>query len=157
MFFVSVNFAFALPSGDVRGDEKVFPAGLCQSGGNYVLLKNYLGQTLVIADCHNPPVYTWLSYFGSNFDLYVDKLFTYIEVASLPVYSPDDWLDTSEITLRNPGWKPPIITMPVGSFDDLVANTGTLFSDLWAMVVVGFGVPISFYIIPRIIALVPKK
>lgn len=49
-----------------------------------------------------------------------------------------------------------IITLPVGADADLLANAGTLFTDLWVLIAIAIGIPLAFYVIRRVIALVPK-
>lgn len=48
-----------------------------------------------------------------------------------------------------------IITLGVASGTDMVASIGTLFSDLWLILALVIGIPLAFYIIQRIIKLVP--
>jgi hypothetical protein len=49
-----------------------------------------------------------------------------------------------------------IVTLPTASSTDLLANVGVLFTDLWVMIALAVGIPLAFYIIKRVIALVPK-
>ena len=49
-----------------------------------------------------------------------------------------------------------IITMPLEASTDLLANVGVLFSDLWIVIALAIGIPLAFYVIRRVIALVPK-
>jgi hypothetical protein len=49
-----------------------------------------------------------------------------------------------------------IITLPAGVQTDMLANVGTLFTDLWLLLAVAIGVPLAFYVIRKVIALVPK-
>lgn len=49
-----------------------------------------------------------------------------------------------------------ILTIPTASTTDMLAATGVLFSDLWLITAFAAGVPLAFYIIRRVIALVPK-
>ena len=44
----------------------------------------------------------------------------------------------------------------VGSVGDLTAYVGTLFNDAWPIIVLAVGIPLAFYIIKRVIGLVPK-
>jgi hypothetical protein len=48
------------------------------------------------------------------------------------------------------------ITIPTASSSDLFASLGTLTTDLWVLIAVALGVPLAFYIIRRVIALMPK-
>lgn len=49
-----------------------------------------------------------------------------------------------------------IITLPSASSTELTAQIGTLFTDLWVMIALAIGVPLAFYVIRKVIALVPK-
>lgn len=49
-----------------------------------------------------------------------------------------------------------LIALPAGATADMVANVGTLFSDLWLLIVAVVGIPFAFYIVRKVIALVPK-
>lgn len=49
-----------------------------------------------------------------------------------------------------------IITLPGSAVSDLMANVGVLFSDLWILLALAVGVPLGFYIIRKVISLVPK-
>jgi hypothetical protein len=44
----------------------------------------------------------------------------------------------------------------LGSTTDMTAFAGTFMTDLWPVVALAVGVPLSFYIIKKVIALVPK-
>jgi len=46
--------------------------------------------------------------------------------------------------------------MPLGAVDELLASAGTLFTDLWVVITLAIGIPLAFYVIRRVIALVPK-
>jgi hypothetical protein len=49
-----------------------------------------------------------------------------------------------------------IITLPGSAGTDMLANVGVLFTDLWVLIALAVGIPLAFYIIKRVIALVPK-
>jgi len=49
-----------------------------------------------------------------------------------------------------------LFTLPANATTDMVANVGTLFSDLWLLIVAVVGIPFGFYIIRKVIALIPK-
>jgi hypothetical protein len=51
---------------------------------------------------------------------------------------------------------PAVITIPTSTPTDMLAYAGTLFSDLYLVVVLAVGIPLAFYVIRRVIALVPK-
>jgi len=46
--------------------------------------------------------------------------------------------------------------LTIGSTADLTAYIGTLFSDVWPILALAVGIPLAFYIIRRVIGLVPK-
>ncbi len=48
-----------------------------------------------------------------------------------------------------------ILTIGSASSTDLLAGAGTLFTDLWPILLVVIGIPLAFYIIQRVIKLVP--
>jgi divalent metal cation (Fe/Co/Zn/Cd) transporter len=48
------------------------------------------------------------------------------------------------------------ITIPTASSTDLFASVGVFVGDLWPLLAVAMGVPLAFYIIKQVIALVPK-
>ncbi len=48
------------------------------------------------------------------------------------------------------------ITIPTSAPTDLFAAVGTLTTDLWVVIAVAIGVPLAFYIIKRVIGLMPK-
>lgn len=49
-----------------------------------------------------------------------------------------------------------ILTVPETVSGDLLASVGTLFTDLWTVIALAVGIPLAFYIIKKVIALVPK-
>ena len=49
-----------------------------------------------------------------------------------------------------------IITVPLTALADILEASGVLFTDLWVLIALAVGVPLAFYVIRRIIALVPK-
>lgn len=63
----------------------------------------------------------------------------------------------SSIIIRPAGWIPPILSMPETASSDLLANVGGLFTDFWPIIAMMFGIPLAFYIIPRVIELVVVK
>lgn len=46
--------------------------------------------------------------------------------------------------------------LTVGSTTDMTAFAGQFLTDLWPVVALAVGIPLSFYIIKKVIALVPK-
>jgi hypothetical protein len=49
------------------------------------------------------------------------------------------------------------ITLPSTAPTDVFAAVGTLTTDLWVLLAIAMGVPLAFYIIKQVIALVPKS
>jgi hypothetical protein len=43
------------------------------------------------------------------------------------------------------------------SSTELLAFAGGLFSDLWVLIAIAIGVPLAFYIIKKVIGLIPKR
>ena len=50
----------------------------------------------------------------------------------------------------------PIITLPTTAVADLTGNASQIMSDLWVLVAVAIGIPMGFYILRKVIALIPK-
>ncbi len=46
-----------------------------------------------------------------------------------------------------------IITLTSDNITSMLANVGTLFTDLWLLIAVAIGIPLAFYVIRRAIAL----
>lgn len=49
-----------------------------------------------------------------------------------------------------------IITLPATLLADVLEATGVLFTDLWLLIAIAVGIPLAFYVIRRVVALVPK-
>jgi len=49
-----------------------------------------------------------------------------------------------------------IITLTSDNITTMLANVGTLFTDLWLLIAVAIGIPLAFYVIKRAVALIPK-
>lgn len=49
-----------------------------------------------------------------------------------------------------------IITLPSTAVADLTGNASQIMSDMWVLVAVAIGIPMGFYIIRKVIALIPK-
>ena len=49
-----------------------------------------------------------------------------------------------------------MITLPGTASADVLEAVGTLTTDLWVVIAIAIGVPLAFYIIKRVIGLVPK-
>jgi len=50
-----------------------------------------------------------------------------------------------------------IVTLPVNAIADLSANAGQIFTDLWVLVALAIGIPLGFYLIKKVISVMPKK
>jgi hypothetical protein len=46
------------------------------------------------------------------------------------------------------------ITVPETALTDLMASSGTLFTDLWELIAIAIGIPLAFYVIRKIVSLV---
>jgi len=46
------------------------------------------------------------------------------------------------------------ITVPETALADVMEATGTLFTDAWALIAIAIGIPVAFYVIRRVVALV---
>jgi len=49
-----------------------------------------------------------------------------------------------------------IINLPLTAVADLTGNASQIMSDVWVLVAVAIGIPMGFYIIRKVIALIPK-
>ena len=50
----------------------------------------------------------------------------------------------------------PIITLPTTAVADLTGDASQIMSDMWVLVAIAIGIPMGFYIIRKVIALIPK-
>jgi len=50
----------------------------------------------------------------------------------------------------------PLINLPSTAVADLTANASEIMSDVWVLVALAIGIPMGFYIIRKVIALIPK-
>ena len=50
----------------------------------------------------------------------------------------------------------PLITLPTTAIADLTANASEIMTDVWVLVALAIGIPMGFYIIRKVIALIPK-
>lgn len=48
------------------------------------------------------------------------------------------------------------ITLPENAVTDITASIGTMVTDLWLVIALAIGLPLAFYVIKRVIGLVPK-
>jgi hypothetical protein len=49
-----------------------------------------------------------------------------------------------------------IITLPTTAIADLTGSASQIMSDVWVLVALAIGIPMGFYIIRKVIALIPK-
>ena len=49
-----------------------------------------------------------------------------------------------------------IITLPTTAVADLTGNASQIMTDVWVLVALAVGIPLGFYIIRKVIALIPK-
>ena len=49
-----------------------------------------------------------------------------------------------------------IITLPSTAVADLTGAASQIMSDVWVLVAIAIGIPMGFYIIRKVIALIPK-
>lgn len=50
-----------------------------------------------------------------------------------------------------------MITLPLTALADVEAYIGTLITDLWVFIALAIGIPLAFYVIKKVIALIPKR
>lgn len=50
----------------------------------------------------------------------------------------------------------PLITLPTTAIADLTANASEIMTDVWVLVALAIGLPMGFYIIRKVVALIPK-
>ena len=50
----------------------------------------------------------------------------------------------------------PLITLPTTAVADLTGNASEIMTDVWVLVALAIGIPMGFYIIRKVIALIPK-
>lgn len=48
------------------------------------------------------------------------------------------------------------LTFPSASTTEILANVSGLFTDLWYLIALAIGIPLAFYVIRRVMALIPK-
>ena len=49
------------------------------------------------------------------------------------------------------------ITVPETALADVMEATGTLFTDAWTLIALAIGLPVAFYVIRRLVALVRAR
>ena len=49
-----------------------------------------------------------------------------------------------------------LITLPTTAVADLTGNASEIMTDVWVLVALAIGIPMGFYIIRKVIALIPK-
>ena len=50
----------------------------------------------------------------------------------------------------------PIVSLPTTALADLTGNASQIMSDVWVLVALAIGIPLGFYIIRKVVALIPK-
>jgi hypothetical protein len=50
-----------------------------------------------------------------------------------------------------------ILEVPTGSVATIMAPLGVLFTDLWMLIAIAIGIPLAFYIIYKVVALVRSR
>ena len=50
----------------------------------------------------------------------------------------------------------PLIDLPSTAVADLTGNASQILTDVWVLVALAIGVPLGFYLIRKVIALIPK-
>ncbi len=50
----------------------------------------------------------------------------------------------------------PLVNLPLTAVADLTGNASQIMTDVWVLVALAIGVPMGFYIIRKVIALIPK-
>jgi hypothetical protein len=50
-----------------------------------------------------------------------------------------------------------IVVLPETALADLTSNASQILSDVWVLVALAIGIPLGFYIIKKVVALIPKK
>jgi len=48
-------------------------------------------------------------------------------------------------------------SLPSSTVSDLSANVGSTVTSVWVLVAIALGIPLAFYIIRKVISLIPKK
>jgi hypothetical protein len=49
-----------------------------------------------------------------------------------------------------------IVALPVNAVADLTGNASQIMTDVWVLVALAIGIPLGFYIIRKVISLIPK-
>lgn len=49
------------------------------------------------------------------------------------------------------------VTLPTSSLADISAYVGDVVTDFWVLIALAIGLPLGFYVIRKIIALIPKR
>ena len=50
----------------------------------------------------------------------------------------------------------PLIDLPSTAVADLTGNASQILTDVWVLVALAIGIPLGFYIIRKVVALIPK-
>lgn len=174
LFFALAGNAFAIAHlGDVHRSDIIGNYLDCSSGmyGYSVVFYSSqdpagIGVLHTICDYTNPLQGNGLKTFGDFWgsEQYNQNIYLlYVDTSHAePCVSTSDYSICSAWATRFAYVKllpdpppPPILSMPeTASSDILVANVGGLFTDFWPIITIMFGIPLAFYIIPRVIELV---
>jgi hypothetical protein len=49
------------------------------------------------------------------------------------------------------------VTLPTSALADISGYVGSLVSDFWLLIALANGLPLGFYVIRKVIALIPKR
>jgi hypothetical protein len=50
-----------------------------------------------------------------------------------------------------------MFTLPVTAVADITAEAGAIITDSWELIALAVGIPLGFYIIKKVIGLLPKR
>lgn len=50
-----------------------------------------------------------------------------------------------------------ILEVPSGALADVMEPLGTLFTDSWTLIALAIGIPVAFYVLGKIVALVRQR
>lgn len=164
LFICFVVPVFALTSGNVFRSDEI--SNNCVNGGDHIRIYDYNHISVGAFPCAGGAG-TWANYFNETFN---NTTFTEFEqVGTLPCGTFEECsisaLAIAEVILRADGWTPAPPTkgwliMPSTTAQvitgEAVASVGALVGDFWPFVGLFAGVPLAFFIIRRVIKLVPK-
>jgi hypothetical protein len=50
-----------------------------------------------------------------------------------------------------------MITLPASTTEDVFTNAGYIFTDFWPLILLAVGLPLGFYLVKKLIGLLPKR